>query len=80
MVDPLRLAEGAHDVFVAGNDDDAKAAVVALLQEFGWLPEHIRDLGGLDVARGLEMWLPLWLRILMRQPEGKMFNIAVVSE
>ncbi len=80
MVDPLRLADGAHDVFVAGNDDEAKAAVVALLQQFGWLPEHIRDLGGLDVARGMEMWLPLWLRIFMRQPEGKMFNIAVVSE
>nr|WP_284754780.1 NAD(P)-binding domain-containing protein [Arthrobacter sp. efr-133-R2A-120] len=80
MVDPLRLADGAHDVFVAGNDDDAKATVVALLREFGWLPEHIHDLGGLDVARGLEMWMPLWLRIFVRQPKDKLFNISIVSE
>ncbi|HKU30245.1 MAG TPA: NAD(P)-binding domain-containing protein [Arthrobacter sp.] len=80
MVDPLRLDDGAHDVFVAGNDDDAKAAVVGILREFGWLPGHIRDLGGLEVARGMEMWMALWLRIFMRQPQGKLFNIAVVSE
>ena len=80
MVDPLRLDGGAHDAFVAGDDDGAKSAVVGILREFGWLPERIRDLGGLDAARGMEMWLPLWLRIFMRQPQGKLFNIAVVSE
>lgn len=79
MVDPGRLP-GAHDVFVASNHEDAKSTVVGILQDFGWPPAHIRDLGGLDAARGLEMWLPLWLRILLRQPEGKMFNIGIVSE
>ncbi|UVJ38344.1 NADPH-dependent F420 reductase [Arthrobacter sp. CJ23] len=79
MVDPGRLP-GAHDVFIAGNHEDAKATVKGILQEFGWPPGHIRDLGGLDAARGLEMWLPLWLQIYIRQPEGKMFNIGIVSE
>lgn len=50
MVDPARLP-GSHDIFMAGNDQDAKTAVSGLLQEFGWMPEHIRDLGGLDAAR-----------------------------
>ncbi|MFF1828635.1 NADPH-dependent F420 reductase [Paenarthrobacter sp. NPDC058040] len=79
MVEPSRLP-GAHDIFMAGNDAGAKASVSALLQDFGWLKEHIRDLGGLDAARGMEMWLPLWLRIFMQQPQGKMFNIGIVSE
>ncbi|MFE4197789.1 NADPH-dependent F420 reductase [Paenarthrobacter sp. NPDC056912] len=79
MVDPGRLA-GDHDIFMAGNDQAAKSTVSGLLQEFGWVPGHIRDLGGLDAARALEMWLPLWLRIFMQQPQGKMFNIGIVSE
>ncbi|MGW9414345.1 NADPH-dependent F420 reductase [Arthrobacter cupressi] len=79
MVDPQRLAGGEHDVFLGGNDPDAKAVVVELLRSFGWRPERIRDLGGLDTARGMEMWLPLWLRIYMQQ-QGKPFNISIVSE
>ncbi|WP_284986914.1 NAD(P)-binding domain-containing protein [Arthrobacter sp. fls2-241-R2A-172] len=79
MVDPGRLP-APHDIFMAGNDADAKAVVSGLLQEFGWTPAHIRDLGGLDAARAMEMWLPLWLRIFMQQPQGKMFNIGIVSE
>ncbi|MFJ4026508.1 NADPH-dependent F420 reductase [Paenarthrobacter sp. NPDC089989] len=79
MVEPGRLP-GAHHIFMAGNDSGAKATVSALLQDFGWPQEHIRDLGGLDAARGMEMWLPLWLRIFMQQPQGKMFNIGIVSE
>ncbi|BCW59475.1 NAD(P)-binding domain-containing protein [Paenarthrobacter nicotinovorans] len=79
MVEPSRLP-GSHDIFMAGNDPAAKSRVSDLLQEFGWAPGHIRDLGGLDAARGMEMWLPLWLRIFMQQPHGKMFNIGIVSE
>ncbi|SDW30891.1 hypothetical protein SAMN04487917_101710 [Arthrobacter sp. yr096] len=79
MVDPGMLP-GAHDIFMAGNDQGAKSIVSGLLQEFGWSPGHIRDLGGLDAARGMEMWLPLWLRIFIQQPQGKMFNIGIISE
>lgn len=75
MVAPEQLAGGDHDVFLAGDD----AEVRGLLAEFGWRPEHIRDLGWLDAARGMEMWLPLWLRIFMNQGSNKAFNIKVVS-
>jgi 8-hydroxy-5-deazaflavin:NADPH oxidoreductase len=79
MVAPDRLAGGDHDVFMAGDDAEAKEVVSGLLREFGWRPEHIRDLGPLEAARGLEMWLPLWLRIFLKQGNS-VFNIKVVSE
>ncbi|MBT2553669.1 NADPH-dependent F420 reductase [Arthrobacter sp. ISL-5] len=79
MVAPDRLAGGDHDVFLAGDDAGAKEVVAGLLREFGWRPEHIRDLGPLEAARGMEMWLPLWLRIFLLQG-GRAFNIKVVSE
>ncbi|MDJ0356461.1 NADPH-dependent F420 reductase [Paenarthrobacter sp. PH39-S1] len=78
MVDPQLVAGGDHDVFLAGNDDDAKAVVVGLLQEIGWQPGHIRDLGGLDGARGMEMYLPLWLRLMGNLGHAS-FNFRVVS-
>jgi predicted dinucleotide-binding enzyme len=60
MVNPS-LVPGEHDVFVAGNDASAKAQVSELLQSFGWT--NIVDLGDIGAARGLEMYLPLWLRL-----------------
>jgi predicted dinucleotide-binding enzyme len=63
MTDPGRLP-GAHNVFVCGEDEEAKEAVTELLVEFGWPPESIVDLGGLAAARGTEMYLPLWLRLM----------------
>jgi predicted dinucleotide-binding enzyme len=62
MVDPA-LVPGDHNLFVAGNDDGAKAEVRALLEAFGWPAERLIDLGGIDAARALEMYLPLWLRL-----------------
>ncbi|WP_353712607.1 NAD(P)-binding domain-containing protein [Arthrobacter sp. K5] len=79
MVAPEQLAGGDHDVFMAGDNAEAKEVVAGLLREFGWRPEHIRDLGPLEAARGLEMWLPLWLRIFLKQGNS-VFNIKVVSE
>ena len=48
-----------------------------LLVEAGWLPENILDLGGIDAARGVEMWLPLWVR-LMGPVGGATFNLHIV--
>jgi 8-hydroxy-5-deazaflavin:NADPH oxidoreductase len=62
MVDPGSVP-GDHNIFVAGNDDGAKADVRALLEAFGWPAERVLDLGGVDAARALEMYLPLWLRL-----------------
>jgi len=62
MVDPT-LVEGAHSVFVAGDDASAKAQATELLQEFGWPAGSIVDLGDIAAARGMEMYLALWLRL-----------------
>jgi 8-hydroxy-5-deazaflavin:NADPH oxidoreductase len=62
MVEP-GLVPGDHNIFVAGDDDGAKADVRALLESFGWPADRVIDLGGVDAARALEMYLPLWLRL-----------------
>jgi predicted dinucleotide-binding enzyme len=63
MTEPGRLPD-AHNVFVCGEDEEAKATVTELLIEFGWPRASIIDLGGIEAARGTEMYLPLWLRLM----------------
>ena len=75
MVDAASVP-GDHVVFVAGNDDAAKATTRELLGEFGWTPERVLDLGDISAARGTEMYLMLWLR-LMGVAGGPNFNISV---
>jgi predicted dinucleotide-binding enzyme len=77
MVDPTKLS-GAHDVFVCGEDADAKKQVTELLESFGWPSEHIRDLGGITSARGTEMYVALWIRLWGAIGTGH-FNIRVVQ-
>ena len=62
MVDP-GLVVGSHTIFVAGDDPAAKQQAADLLQEFGWPAESIIDLGDITAARGMEMYLALWLRL-----------------
>lgn len=62
MVNPAGLAGGDHDVFVAGNDPEARERVTRFLrEEFGW--KTVLDLGDLTAARGLEMMIMVWLKI-----------------
>lgn len=74
MVRPDLLPEGTS-VFVSGDDADAKATVTALLEEFGHT--DVIDLGDLSTARGTEMLLPVWLR-LMGVLGTPMFNFKIV--
>lgn len=75
MVNPGLLADGDHTIFVSGNDDDAKAQATEILKSFGW--SDIIDLGDITTARGTEMLVALWLRVLgvLQTP---MFNFKVV--
>ena len=75
MVNPGMIS-GDHVVFVCGEEDAAKAQVIGLLGEFGWPAERVIDLGGISAARGTEMYLPLWLRIMGATGTGH-FNIGV---
>jgi len=75
MVDPGRLAGGAHSVFVSGDDADAKVVVTSLLHELGHT--DVIDLGDITTARGPEMYLALWLRLM--QALGTVeFSVRVV--
>jgi predicted dinucleotide-binding enzyme len=74
MADPRSLGEPTT-VFVSGDDADAKATVAELLREMGH--GDVIDLGGIETARGVEMWLPLWIRINLALG-GNDFNIKVV--
>ena len=76
MVDPARVP-GEHSVFVAGNDPEAKAAVIGILRELGWPASSVVDLGDITAARGLEMYLPLWVRLMLTWGTAD-FNIKVV--
>jgi hypothetical protein len=75
MVNP-GLVPGEHDLFLSGNDDQAKAQVAELLQSFGWPPEHILDLGDITAARAQELYVALWVR-LMGVVGSADFNIRV---
>ena len=55
------LVPGNHDVFLCGNDADAKAKAIEILKSFGW--KSPVDLGDLTGARGMEMILPIWVRL-----------------
>ena len=74
MVDPKQLGESST-VFVSGNDAGAKAVVTGLLESFGH--DDVIDLGDLSGARGTEMLLPVWLRLMGSLGTG-MFNFKIV--
>ena len=76
MVDPS-LVRGPHTVFVAGDDAEAKATVVDLLESFGWPRPDILDLGGIVASRGLEAFVLFWINVRMAL-DTNTFNIAVV--
>jgi 8-hydroxy-5-deazaflavin:NADPH oxidoreductase len=76
MVDPSRVP-GDHDVFICGDDEDAKTEVRDLLGSFGWPERSMIDLGDITTARGTEGHLLLWLRLWGVVGSGD-FNIKVV--
>jgi predicted dinucleotide-binding enzyme len=76
MTSPRELG-GESSVFVAGDDAEAKALASSLLADLGWRPTEIVDTGGLATARGLELYLALWVP-LMSSLGTPTFNIAIV--
>jgi len=61
MVDPGHLP-GESTIFLAGDDAAARAVVRGLLVELGW--SDIVEFEALEAARGLEMWLAMWVRLM----------------
>jgi len=72
------LVPGDHDLFISGNDAESKAMVTEMVLKkwFHW--KSVVDLGDISAARAMEMYLPLWLR-LMGALKTANFNIRVVK-
>jgi predicted dinucleotide-binding enzyme len=60
MINP-KMKEGIPDMIICGNDGEAKKKVAGILREFGW--NDPIDVGGIDGARWLEAYVPLWVRL-----------------
>jgi predicted dinucleotide-binding enzyme len=76
MVNPRSLADSQHDLFISGNDADARNEVIGYLKEwFGW--ESIIDLGDITSARSTEMLFALLVRVHMTLGHSN-FNFKVV--
>jgi predicted dinucleotide-binding enzyme len=79
MVEPRLVNGGDHNLFVCGNDTDAKNKVKHFLVDtFGWKPANLIDLGGIEAARTTEAYVLFWVS-LMQATGGPMFNIKVVK-
>ena len=75
MVAPGSVGDGDTSMFVAGDDAAARAQVAGLLAELGW--RDVVDLDGLHNARGMEMYLPLWVRLMGALGTAE-FNLRIV--
>jgi predicted dinucleotide-binding enzyme len=76
IADPAKLVE-MTDMFMSGNDLEAKATVKQKLKEwFGW--RNVIDLGDITTARGLEMYVLFW-HYLRNVTPSQRFNIKVVT-
>ncbi len=63
MVD-ARLQEGVADLFIAGDDDGAKAQVTEIAKAWHW--GSVNDLGGITQAYWLECFAMLWIHFGFR--------------
>ena len=75
MVDPARVGDGGTTMFLAGDFAGARATVRELLGALGW--RDIIEFEELSAARGMEMWLPLWVRLMSGLGTAD-FNLRIV--
>jgi|SRR5450631_984609 len=75
MVEPARVL-GEHQVFVCGDDVDAKVTVGELLGSLGWPADRVIDLGGLTGARATESYVLFWVYVRIALGSND-FNIQV---
>lgn len=79
MVKPKLVNSGDHTLFLCADDPEARNQVKHfLVDNFGWKPENLLDLGGMQAARGAEAYVPFWVSI-MQALGTPVFNIKVVK-
>jgi predicted dinucleotide-binding enzyme len=62
MTEPKKTGEQGT-MFICGNSAQAKEEIQEVLWQFGWT--DIIDLGDITNARGIEMLLPAWIRLMV---------------
>ena len=79
MVDPRMVNKGDHTLFICGNDAETKNQVKHFLVDtFGWSPEGLLDLGGIEASRNMEAYVPFWVG-MMQALGTPFFNIKVLK-
>ena len=73
------LLPGHHTMCLRGDHGDAEAQARLLLGEFGWPESSLLDLGDITNARGMEMYLALWVRLYGATGTG-IFNVGVAVQ
>jgi 8-hydroxy-5-deazaflavin:NADPH oxidoreductase len=61
---------------MCGNDANAKATVLALLESFGW--RDVIDLGDISNSCATELMMPIWLRVWSKLGQTTVFNYKIV--
>lgn len=74
LMDAPRVAAGEAIMFIAGDDEDAKATVATLVESLGFKAE---DCGGLAMSRSLEPLAWLWINRAMMQQKGPTFAFVL---
>ena len=78
MVDARIVNKGDHNLFICGNDADAKNKVKHfLVDNFHWKPNHLTDLGGIEASRCVEAIVPFWVSV-WQSLGTPLFNFQVV--
>lgn len=78
MVNANEVAGGDHNLFICGNNADAKNKVKHLLaDDFHWKEENILDLGDIKNARVTEAIVPFWVTV-MQAIGSPLFNFKIV--
>jgi predicted dinucleotide-binding enzyme len=78
MINPGLIGGGDHINYICGNDEEAKAKVKKILNDFGWKDKSILDLGDITGARTTEALVPLWVRIQGVLNSGA-FNFRIIK-
>lgn len=75
MINPTRIP-GEHEIFICGDDENAKKTVRGLLADFGWKAPI--DLGDITNARATEQLMPIWIRLWGKLGTAD-FNFKIVK-
>ena len=79
MVDANLINHGEHNLFVCGNNLDAKNKVMHLLVDsFHWKADRVLDLGGIEMSRCVEAIVPFWVAVYQKLGTP-LFNFSIVK-